>query len=270
MARYPAAQWVPSPNVGGPIGAVRLGVIHLMGGTLDGTDSWFAQPASQVSAHFGVGRTGAVHQYVDTSQTAWAEAAYNPVAISIEHEGVPGDSLTSAQIAADIDLIRWVHATHRIPIVRAASPADSGWLGHCDLGVAGGNHPFCPGGPILGQLPALLAAAADTQPVPPPPAAAPIGGNMILRDPATGGYWVTNPAGAVDCFNSQGVPDGTGAPPFLGGFTNHPEFNAGAGTANGACIGIAVAPDGGYYLVAAGSAGVPAFYHFDAAGSLAR
>lgn len=271
MARYPAAVWMPSPNVGGPIGAVRLGVIHLMAGSLTGTDNWFATPAAQVSAHFGVGRDGAVHQYVDTSRTAWAEAAFNDVAISIEHEGVAGDALTAEQIAADINLIRWIHDEHNIPIVRAASPSDGGWLGHCDLGVAGGDHPDCPGSPILAQLPSLLAqAAAATQPSSPPPAASPIGGNMVLRDPATGGYWVTNPAGAVDCYNSEGVPDGPGAAPFLGAFTNHPEFDAGAGAANGACIGIVVAPDNGYYLVAAGSAAIPAFYHFDRAGSLAR
>jgi len=47
-------------------------VMHTMGGSLAGTDSWFRSPSSQVSAHFGVGLDGAVHQYVDLSNTAWA------------------------------------------------------------------------------------------------------------------------------------------------------------------------------------------------------
>jgi hypothetical protein len=39
-------------------------VIHIMEGTLGGTDDWFNNPASKVSAHYGIGRNGQVHQYV--------------------------------------------------------------------------------------------------------------------------------------------------------------------------------------------------------------
>src|SRR4051812_28530968 len=39
-------------------------VIHVMDGTLAGTDSWFNDPRSRVSAHYGVGKAGQVHQYV--------------------------------------------------------------------------------------------------------------------------------------------------------------------------------------------------------------
>lgn len=48
-------------------------VIHTMGGTLPGCDSWFQNPQSQVSAHYGVGQeTGEIHQYVQEQDTAWA------------------------------------------------------------------------------------------------------------------------------------------------------------------------------------------------------
>jgi N-acetylmuramoyl-L-alanine amidase len=43
-----------------------------MAGTLAGCDSWFNNPASGVSAHYGVGLDGQVHQYVDLAAAAWA------------------------------------------------------------------------------------------------------------------------------------------------------------------------------------------------------
>lgn len=43
-----------------------------MGGSLPGTDGWFAQPASQVSAHTGVGLHGERHRYVNFIDRAWA------------------------------------------------------------------------------------------------------------------------------------------------------------------------------------------------------
>ena len=46
-------------------------VIHIMEGTLPGTDSWFASSSSQVSAHYGVGKSGEIHQYVKEGDTAW-------------------------------------------------------------------------------------------------------------------------------------------------------------------------------------------------------
>ena len=46
-------------------------VIHVMDGTLKGTDGWFSSPLSQVSAHYGIGRNGEVHQYVEEIDTAW-------------------------------------------------------------------------------------------------------------------------------------------------------------------------------------------------------
>lgn len=47
-------------------------VLHTMSGTLAGSDSWFHSNPLQVSAHFGVGLTGAVHQYVSLEDTSHA------------------------------------------------------------------------------------------------------------------------------------------------------------------------------------------------------
>jgi N-acetyl-anhydromuramyl-L-alanine amidase AmpD len=66
--------WVASPNywAGRPVPPVAL-VLHTMDGTLAGSDSWFANPGSRVSAHFGIGRTvQAIHQYVRLGDRAWA------------------------------------------------------------------------------------------------------------------------------------------------------------------------------------------------------
>src|SRR5881275_244407 len=52
-------------------------VVHIMEGTLSGTDSWFANPVSQVSAHYGLGKSGEVHQYVKETDTAWHAGRVN-------------------------------------------------------------------------------------------------------------------------------------------------------------------------------------------------
>ena len=77
MARYSGAQWRPisiNYNLGGI--APRILIVHIMQGTLAGTDSWFRNPDAQVSAHFGVGKTGTIYQWVDTANRAWHASAW--------------------------------------------------------------------------------------------------------------------------------------------------------------------------------------------------
>ena len=96
-------------------------VIHVMDGTLAGTDAWFNNPAAQVSAHYGVGVDGRIHQYVSEEDTAFhAGIVVNPTArlvlerpnvnpnfytIGIEHEGHAEDAWTSQQSAASASLV---------------------------------------------------------------------------------------------------------------------------------------------------------------------
>lgn len=171
MAIYPEAQWHgPVPNQGGPMGQIRLGVVHIMSGTQAGTDSWFHNPSAQVSAHFGIAKDGTVYQWVDTSIIAWAEAAYNDCAISVENEGQSGEQLTFGQAVALSKLMAWLWDTHKIPLGPITDPAGHGWIGHGQLGVAGGAHPLCPGQPILDQLPTVCKAAWNIVFPPAPPA----------------------------------------------------------------------------------------------------
>lgn len=159
--RYPGAVWKgPVPNTYGPSVALRprLIVAHVtQGGDLDGTDSWFHNPDAEVSAHFGVKRDGTVYQWVDTAEVAWAECSYNNVALSIEHEGWSGTALTPQQLQATHELMRWLSKMHGVPLHRTADPSGSGVIGHGELGIAGCDHPDCPGAPILHQLSSALA-----------------------------------------------------------------------------------------------------------------
>lgn len=84
-----------------------------MGGTLAGCDAWFSTTRSQVSAHFGVGLGGALHQYVRLADTAWANgvleagntwpgpAGVNPNALSVsietEDRGMGATPVTDSQ-----------------------------------------------------------------------------------------------------------------------------------------------------------------------------
>lgn len=126
--------WKPSPN----FWSGRRGykpeavVIHIMDGTLAGTDAWFADSKSQVSAHFGIGKNGEVHQYVKEEDTAWhagridnpdwklIKSNVNPnlYTIGIEHEGKSDDVWTGAMKQASVTLIREVCERWEIPMDR--------------------------------------------------------------------------------------------------------------------------------------------------------
>ena len=107
-------------------------------GTEPGTDAWFANPGAHVSAHYGVARTGAIHQYVKEEDTAYhagitaadfARATAqvvkdrpgvnpNAYSIGIEHEGKPGDVWSDAMLAASRALVKRCAAAWQIPLDR--------------------------------------------------------------------------------------------------------------------------------------------------------
>ncbi len=107
-------------------------VIHIMDGTLVGTDSWFANPTSQVSAHYGIGKSGEVHQYVQENDAAWhagrvdapvwklirPDVNPNLYTIGIEHEGKPDEGWTETMKQSSATLIREICQRWHIPIDR--------------------------------------------------------------------------------------------------------------------------------------------------------
>lgn len=148
----PTILWKGSPNYSSPKGYKILAIVdHIMAGTLAGTDSWFANPASKVSSHFGVGKNGEIHQYVDLKNPAWANGGVNKPAwplliqgvnpnyytVSIEHEGNSGDVMTEAQYLATLALHRWLIETLGIPVTR------DNIIGHYRIDSV--NKANCPG-----------------------------------------------------------------------------------------------------------------------------
>lgn len=126
--------WIGTPNKQKGRNDLRptAVVIHIMDGTLHGTDTWFLDPASRVSAHYGVGAAGVVHQYVAESDTAWhAGRRYNPTwklirqtpnpnvyTIGIEHEGLADSPWSDAMLDASTRLVMEICNRWSIPIDR--------------------------------------------------------------------------------------------------------------------------------------------------------
>lgn len=84
-------KWIGSPNhYSGRNGyQVTHITLHIMAGFLAGTDATFLNTSSQASAHYGIGSSGEIHQYVSENDGSWSDANYesNNTTISIEHEG---------------------------------------------------------------------------------------------------------------------------------------------------------------------------------------
>lgn len=117
-------------------------VIHLMAGSLAGTDAWFLTAPEKrnnggfaSSAHYGIGKLGQVHQYVKDEDRAyhagrvqWPSTPVlalhpgvnpNDFTIGIEHEGQLDDDWTEEMIQASAALIADICARWSIPCDRA-------------------------------------------------------------------------------------------------------------------------------------------------------
>lgn len=107
-------------------------VVHIMEGSMNGTLAWFRNPASEVSAHYGISKKGEIVQYVDDEDTAQhAGLVVRPTArlirlnpgvnpnlwtIGIEHEGRANQDPPEAQMVASAELIAHLSRKHGIPI----------------------------------------------------------------------------------------------------------------------------------------------------------
>ena len=102
---------------GNPINQIT---IHWMDGTLAGTDGWFNNPNSHVSAHYGVAN-GIVHQYVRDTDTAYGAGNWdvNLHTINIEHEGSPTLPIDPQTYVTSSQLLIQLCRQYNIPIDRA-------------------------------------------------------------------------------------------------------------------------------------------------------
>ena len=124
--------WIGSPNhysgrAGWPVVAI---VVHTMAGTLSSCDSWFNNPASQVSSHYGIGLQGQQHQYVKLADGSWANGILEPgnewvgivgnsanpnyqtVSIETEDNGSGATPVTDAQYAGTLAVARLAMQTY--------------------------------------------------------------------------------------------------------------------------------------------------------------
>lgn len=141
----------------------RIAVWHIMQGTMDGTWEWFQNPEAQVSSHFSISREGEIWQFVRITDTAWHVADGNPYCIGVENEGWSGNPLTDPQLHAGAKLFEWLH--DEIPAIAAwrnLRPFTGRGLSWHGLGGQDwGNHPDCPGAPIVAQLGMILRLGED-------------------------------------------------------------------------------------------------------------
>jgi N-acetyl-anhydromuramyl-L-alanine amidase AmpD len=167
---------IPSPNftTGRKIYRPEAIVIHIMEGSLSGTDSWFKNPQSRVSAHYGIGKNGEAHRYVLENNTAWHAGRINAPSwpliklsgnvfinpnyytVGIEHEGNADTDWTDAMYDASSTLIREISSRWNIPIDRGHI------IGHHEIY----SVKTCPGHKV--DLNKLIALAANI-PLPPAP-----------------------------------------------------------------------------------------------------
>ena len=130
--KYPAAQWLPSPNYNrGRSEAIDLIVIHQTDGQarFDRAVEHLrnADTLRRVSAHFLIGQAGdsesvsggvsEIAQLVNTDDTAWHTSGWNKRSVGIEHiartprelgQDDPGLPLAPQQLSASAKLVAWL------------------------------------------------------------------------------------------------------------------------------------------------------------------
>ena len=151
----PSLLWNPTAACGDRHGqAVELVVVHRWGvrftteqaeqASYHGVVNWFRDPSHRASAHVvypGAAAPGEATQMVGWNQYAWAEAAYNPIAVEVESADaiwLGHDPEGFAQLAR---IVGFLLTMYGLPPVWSHR---RGFCRHADLGAAGGGHTECP------------------------------------------------------------------------------------------------------------------------------
>jgi N-acetyl-anhydromuramyl-L-alanine amidase AmpD len=163
LPRYPEAEFIASPNWSGRGTCGIEGIVlHVTGpGSMAGMASWFRNPASQVSATFGIGKNGEVQQYVEVGDSAWHAGILNrpdltnPLIAEWVNDGInpnrctvgielllggPAEPLSDypAMQASLVKLLDWLHETTGVPLDKVHV------MGHNQIdGVSRATDPVC-------------------------------------------------------------------------------------------------------------------------------
>jgi N-acetyl-anhydromuramyl-L-alanine amidase AmpD len=144
--KYPARQWIPSPNFSSRLGYhVRFIVIHDIEGTMAGAISVFKHSSSEASAHYITrARDGHVVQMVHEGDNAWhaGHGWFNRNSIGIEHEGFAfrkhgGGYYTDRQYRASSQLACAIAHRYGIPVNRKHI------FGHMNVPSSLSSHTLC-------------------------------------------------------------------------------------------------------------------------------
>lgn len=103
--------------------------LHIMVGTLAGSDKWFRQVSA--ASHYGVGGGGLVYQWIDENDGSWADANRQAdcTGVTIEHEGgMAGVPMTDACVEASARLCADISRRYQL-----------GRLWHDESGQRNGN-----------------------------------------------------------------------------------------------------------------------------------
>lgn len=140
----PVVERKPCPNKSSRNGAkITKIVLHYTTTRSDAsTISWFANPSARVSAHYLVGNSGKLYQFVADSDKAWHCPGLNSSSIGIEISAAPGDKLKPEQLAALVPLLQWLMheyhldkndiTAHRFTGASTSCPGDL-WTSAADL-----------------------------------------------------------------------------------------------------------------------------------------
>jgi hypothetical protein len=235
---------IPSFAHGGAMDAHDGLILHVQAGT-GSLYGWFSQKTTSASSTWWVSKSGAIEQYVDADQVAWAQMAGNRRYNSVETEGQSSEELTDAQIESVAHIYQWGHQTYNWPILLADKPGQKGFGWHGMGGDAWG-HPHCPGDSRRAQRIEILARVAQLLD---PPASLQEASKMIqkpavaIRSTPTGnGYWIAAADGGIFSFGDAAYFGSMGGKPL-----------------NAQIVDMSVHPSGqGYWLLGA-DGGVFAF-----------
>lgn len=167
-----------SANTGGML-SPNLGLVlhHQAGnGSLYG---FFNNPASQVSAHFWVSKTGQIEQYVDTNVVSWHGRSLNSRYVGMETEGCASapyaEPMTEAMINAIARIYKEGAQRHGWKNALANADGQPGF-GYHRMGV----NTACPCDVRLNKRQDILNRAFDGAPTPVPPTPEPTDEEIVM------------------------------------------------------------------------------------------
>lgn len=169
MLQLPALRSIPSPNYSSRGGrAVQLIVVHDCEGSYAGSVSWFARPASKVSAHWVMSEDGAqATQMVSPLNKAWHVCDFNPISEGIEAAGYSAKGLGAPEWKMLAAITAFRLKANNLPCTWASGGVGAGFCQHGDLGVVGGgHHDICPIGSDVWKAFIAMVADAYTQEMP--------------------------------------------------------------------------------------------------------